>query len=77
MYKMDNCREIVGNTLVKMFAKNFPHGLESVSEDQLLDWDLWPVCIDIHRKFAMKVEAVNILACRLYIIRNSNAYICT
>ena len=53
MYKMEKYREIGGNTLVKIFAKEFPHGLESVSEDQLLDWELWPVCIFIHRKLAM------------------------
>ena len=51
MYKMDKYREIVRNTLEKRFAKEFPHGLESVSEYQLLDWELWPVCITIHRKY--------------------------
>ena len=47
----DKYRKIVGSVLSKMFAKQFPHGLISVSMVDLLNWESWPVCISIYSKF--------------------------
>jgi hypothetical protein len=44
-------RKTVGSVITKMFVRRFPDGLSSVSTDDLLSWELWPVCISIHSKF--------------------------
>lgn len=44
-------RETVGKVLSKIFAKEFPRGVDKISMNDLLKWDMWPACIGIYSKF--------------------------
>ena len=51
--KTKKYRETVGKVLSKIFAKQFPHGIKKVTIDDLLKWDMWPVCISIYSEYCI------------------------
>lgn len=49
-------REVVDTVIAKMFAKKYPHGVESVSIHELLRWQYWPIFITIYSKSQWKLR---------------------
>lgn len=46
-------KETVNRVVTKIFSNKFPRPLEEVTIDNLLDWDLWPICITIQSTFVV------------------------
>ena len=43
-------KKVVGHLLSKIFSKEFTDDVTEVSLKNLLNWDMWPICLSIHSK---------------------------
>lgn len=43
-------RGVVDKVIAKIFDKEYPRGIESVSIEELLRWQYWPIFINIYSK---------------------------